>query len=136
VAHHRRQVILILAKLKQLRVDVHVLAAGRESIERLAVHEVKLHLLRKHPIPILILEMARRADLLAIRLLRHLDDPIPHLLDVIRQLPIPDDGRLQPTMRLIRLIDDLPIGHRASPHQHQQQRSAGSHSHSHGQFLV
>jgi hypothetical protein len=46
---------------------------------------------------------------LHVHLARNLDDPIAHLLKVIRELRILNHRRLELSVKLIGLRDDLPI---------------------------
>jgi hypothetical protein len=80
-----------------------VLTAGRECVERLAVHEVKLHVLREHP---RLVFLALRTIPLRIQLLGRRDDAVADALDVTGELRVGDDGGFQAGMRLVRLADD------------------------------
>ena len=115
VGHDGRQLVLVLALLEQLGVDVHVLPAGRERVERLAVHEVELHRASSSNI------QDRSSSLLRLGLraqsVRHAGgrhDPVPDLLDVRGHLRVGDDGLGQLPVELVGLELHLLVGRLAA----------------------
>ena len=112
----------MLRCLEQLRVDVHVLAAGRERVERLAVHEVELHLVAEHPVRFGVLVALGPVPLLG-QLLRRRDDPLADRLEVVRQLRVLDDGRLELLMHAGGGLHDLRVAGAAAGEEAAEEKS-------------
>ena len=113
VTHDGCQFVLGIAFLEQLVVDVNVIAAGGERVERLAVDQVELDVVGPHPV-VVGFEMRVRAVVLLVNFPGRRDDVLADRLEVAVQIRVLLDGGGEALVGLVGLGFHGGIAHRTS----------------------